>query len=414
MMLEHSFGEYVEGLDRVEASSLPLTLRDLKLKEKKIQEDMDEDGSTPFDFKDGKIGSITLKPGWMGSVEVVATNIVLNLAFNPMKAMRRAMGPEDPQGGPPSPQNRDMPPMQMQPPPPRPPRYCANHDTSEKRIKGEPRERECMGCHIKLQTSYTEFSLCPNCSDGQQRCMICGANAPTAGSYVPQGALPTGGQGQDRDAAYKSRAHLPFPEADLPPPPPRGRGPAGGGDRSERSLGGYGGYERGGAPPPPPPPPGGPDRNRSMDMQRPLETQLGYGAPPSPPRGQPYGGGYGPSFQQTGRGAPPGDSSRGQGPPPQGGGYSQRGGPPPPAYNNQDASAWPLHPAGDSGIGAFLNHAQTQASKLFNFGDWSCNARDRAFSSNHEVAFNGEHPPAGQPWMGAPQTQGRQPWQGGA
>ena len=43
-----------------------------------------------------RIGHITITPGWMGTVEVVATNIVLNLAFSPMKAMNNAMK-KDPQ-----------------------------------------------------------------------------------------------------------------------------------------------------------------------------------------------------------------------------------------------------------------------------------------------------------------------------
>merc|ERR1712232_1548097 len=66
-----------------------------------------------------------------------------------------------------------------------PPRFCPRHNTSEKRDKTEPRERECQSCHMKLQTSYEQFTFCPACSDLQRRCMICGDVAQNAGTYMP-------------------------------------------------------------------------------------------------------------------------------------------------------------------------------------------------------------------------------------
>eukprot|EP00439_Symbiodinium_sp_Y106_P069252 s474_g11.t2 len=95
-LLESTFGEFVEGMDRASASSFPMTLQDLNLKEKAIQEELDEDGNFPFDLTSGRIGQVTVSPGWMGNVEVVATGIVLNFTFSPMKAMNNAFRKDDP------------------------------------------------------------------------------------------------------------------------------------------------------------------------------------------------------------------------------------------------------------------------------------------------------------------------------
>lgn len=278
-LLHTTFGEYVEGLHNLDTSKFPLTLRDLKLKPNKIQEELDEDGKFPFDITDGRIGSISVNPGWMGSVEVVATNVVLSFTFSPMKAMRAAMkGPDQEE--------------QVQevarpgpPPPPVPPRYCSMHNSSEQRPKVEPRFRECMSCHLKVQTNYADFTLCPPCSEKEHRCMLCGKNAPQAGSYVP--AITTNAAAGHRN------------EGGLPSPPPggdrydRGRdasdgfgrdGPGRGHDGPGR--GGSYGYGRGtedGLPPPPPPPPRG-GRDRDMrDTDRDLP-------PPGRNAGSSYGG----------------------------------------------------------------------------------------------------------------------------
>lgn len=194
MFLQNTLGEYVSGgFKNIDASKFPLTLRDLKLNEKRIQEDMDEDGSFPFEFSNGKIGSISVNPGWLGGVEVCATDIVLNFSFSAVRAMNWAMKAEEPEEeveeefqmnpmapiAPSAMANQPVPPVLMAP------RYCTAHDTSEKRMKIEPRLQECMGCHTNIQTSYADFTLCPGCSNLQKQCMICGASAPTVGSYVP-------------------------------------------------------------------------------------------------------------------------------------------------------------------------------------------------------------------------------------
>jgi len=286
-ILQRSFGEYVSGFDRMDASSFPLTLRDLQLKEKKIQEELDEDGSFPFDLNTGRIGSITVKPGWMGSVEICATNVVLNLTFSPKKALMNSMRKEDP-GDPHSPVQRDLPPMQ--PPAPVPPRYCPNHDSSEKRPKTEPRFQECQVCQQRIQTNYADFSLCPPCSESTKRCMICGANAPHAGNYVPANTV---------EAANNAGRGINGPNGGCgncpPPPPPRPdtgrgresfrgpreaeRGPPCGADRGMHTVpeDQYGNY---GTDLPPP----SPYDNSSSDMRDP-RSGMYSGRDPKGPRG---------------------------------------------------------------------------------------------------------------------------------
>lgn len=45
-------------------STLPLKLKDLKMREKNIQDLLDEDSFFPFDITDGRIGSLSLTPGF--------------------------------------------------------------------------------------------------------------------------------------------------------------------------------------------------------------------------------------------------------------------------------------------------------------------------------------------------------------
>mmetsp|Transcript_59122 Transcript_59122/g.183366 ORF Transcript_59122/g.183366 Transcript_59122/m.183366 type:complete len:419 (+) Transcript_59122:1-1257(+) len=213
--MEDSFGEYVKGgLGSVEASGFPLTLRDLKLNEKKIQEDLEEDGSgMPFDLTSGKIGSISVTPGWRG-VEITATNIVLNLSFSAVKAMAWMMKREDPDEADETAECEEV--LAHLPPPPAPvaPRYCSSHSTSEMRVKTEPRFEECQNCHLRLQTNYSDFAYCPPCSEKLERCMLCGSSAPTAGSYVPaQHLQPAAGVGGE--------FHAPGLVPPALPPPPR-------------------------------------------------------------------------------------------------------------------------------------------------------------------------------------------------
>lgn len=290
-MLQTSFGEYVEGLDKAQGASFPLVLKDLKLKEQKIQEELDEgDGNFPFDITSGKVGSITVSPGWMGTVEVTASNIVLNFAFAPMKAMNKAMNrkneDEDEEDDEPVPQHRlqGMPMQQMQqrgPPPapaaPVPPRYCTMHGTSEQRVKIEPRMVECASCHTTVQTNYSEFTLCPACSEREQRCMLCGKDAPNAGNYMPamtataqttsepapvynavtrqasasqRGRDSFGQNGPSRLSSQAGPSRQQSAGSVLPTPPPAGPPRTPSNVRAEWDWLG----NQGAAPPPPPPP----------------------------------------------------------------------------------------------------------------------------------------------------------------
>jgi len=65
-------------------------------------------------------------------------------------------------------------------------KYCALHHRSEKRPKTDPRIRECTACRVAIETNYAEMTLCPHCSNNQDRCMVCGTStcAPEAPSSL--------------------------------------------------------------------------------------------------------------------------------------------------------------------------------------------------------------------------------------
>lgn len=266
-------------------STLPLKLKDLKMREKNIQDLLDEDSFFPFDITDGRIGSLSLTPGFFGTLEVAVTGIVVNLSFSPMKAMRAAMAPS-PSGsssdsedgnvgghsnrtatasarrhgggsiqGPPQRQWR-QPAWQPVAPAPVPPRYCEEHGHSDKRSKVEPRFKECRGCRLKIQTNYAEFAYCPPCSERERRCMLCGSAASKPGSYIPaasvrqqrpgEGSGPPTCRGSPRDArglaVGRDGQVLP------PPPPPKHmwteETSRAGGYREESSFSVFGDLER--------------------------------------------------------------------------------------------------------------------------------------------------------------------------
>lgn len=316
-MLQTTFGEYVDGLDKAQGASFPLVLKDLKLKAKKIQEEMDDgDGNLPFDITGGKVGSITVSPGWMGNVEVVASNIVLNFAFAPMKAMNKAMNrksDEDEEDNEPVPQQqiqgRSMQQMQAQcsPPPapaaPVPPRYCTRHGTSEQRVKVEPRMVECGSCRTTVQTNYSEFTLCPGCSDREQRCMLCGCSAPNAGNYMPattvtvqppsEPAPTSNGVAREPSVSHRGHESLGFngpskcSHSSVPPPPPAvvpPRTPS-----NVRADWDWVGAQ-GAAPPPPPPPVQAPNGRSSVSggsRQMPLAAPSPQSSSRASPRPNP-------------------------------------------------------------------------------------------------------------------------------
>ncbi|CAK9027517.1 Uncharacterized protein SCF082_LOCUS17955 [Durusdinium trenchii] len=203
--LESTFGEFVEGLDK-QAASFPLTLKDLKLKEKRIQEELDEDGKFPFDLTDGRIGHITVTPGWMGTVEVVASQVVLNFSFSAMKAMNNAMkkdsGARCGEGD----------------------RFCQRHFTSQQREKIDPVMRPCQKCGAQITSTYASMTLCPPCSNTEESCMICGDHAPVASNYIPPKTLSSQPPTMPPGMVY-AMPDKP-PGSTLPPPPPSAQSPS--------------------------------------------------------------------------------------------------------------------------------------------------------------------------------------------
>jgi len=405
-MLQNSFGEYVEGLDKAQGASFPLVLRDLKLKEAKIQQELDEgDGNFPFDITSGRVGSITVSPGWMGTVEVKASNIVLNFAFAPMKAMNKAMNrkDDDSEDDEPVPQHRlqGMPMQQMKqrgPPPapaaPVPPRYCSKHGTSEQRVKIEPRMVECASCHTTVQTNYSEFTLCPACSEREQKCMLCGCSAPNAGNYMP--AMTANAQTPNDVPVFNAGG------------PPVNRQPSVSGQRgqdlsSPSRLTSQGGPSRqqSGNVPPPPPPVGFPPRTPS-NVRADLDWLESKGAPPPPPPPM-LGASNRSSFAPSG----PGGSTRQVNPgsmPPQSSGRAPPGpNPMQPNRQRQQMSMQTNRSQQDKSSGSsLLGYLQNFQIPTLDISSWaSCiNAADMRSYSETET-------PAGA-------SANAQPWRGGA
>lgn len=224
--LKSFFEEYVSGLENVQdgAFSGPLTLKDLTLKVDRINEEIDDVGTCPFSLTDGKIGTLSLKPGWLGGLTICASAVELNLSFSAMKAMQGAMGGngEDPEedyqnqvpwdvqqgmtnGYPPQPQLVNIPKNTAV--------FCSDHDESEKRPKVEPQTRPCQHCKTDLTTNYQDFALCPNCSGNLHKCMICGKAASSSGAICPPAGAGSGApNGQMKNG---------MPNGGPPPPPPQ-------------------------------------------------------------------------------------------------------------------------------------------------------------------------------------------------
>lgn len=187
-VMSHMMDDYVSGLDKADMSQFPVTMRNLTLKPKPINQELED---VPFNLDEGRIGMLVVTPGWMGNVEVQASGINIKLSFDARKAARLAMQP----GEPGSPQaslhaNRDLfltnQPMPPQPPPaPVPPRFCPDHDSSDKRKKREQHDVSCLKCGVTYQTTYDGALLCPPCSDKEKKCLICGKAADTASTYIP-------------------------------------------------------------------------------------------------------------------------------------------------------------------------------------------------------------------------------------
>eukprot|EP00930_Biecheleria_cincta_P000441 TRINITY_DN10093_c0_g1_i1.p1 TRINITY_DN10093_c0_g1~~TRINITY_DN10093_c0_g1_i1.p1 ORF type:complete len:429 (+),score=57.96 TRINITY_DN10093_c0_g1_i1:91-1377(+) len=202
--LNHYFEAWVEGLHRLDCSSFPIVLRNLKIKEERIKEEMDDTGS--FAFVGGTIAQITLNMSWSGEIDVVADGVSLRFSFSPRKWINKQLYPEpedaeDKEED----QENEVPlaiqqklaavPPQAAPQPNVPPRFCVAHNTSEKRPKVEPRSFQCRSCGQPVQTNYAEGALCPKCSDRENRCMCCGAVVKPAAEQSSPSSPPRLQQG---------------------------------------------------------------------------------------------------------------------------------------------------------------------------------------------------------------------------
>lgn len=188
--LNHYFEAWVEGLHRLDCSSFPIVLRNLKIKEQRIKEELDETGA--FDFIGGTIAQITLNMSWSGEIDVVADGVSLRFGFSARKWINKQLYPEPEEAEDNEEDGENEVPIDIQkklaavppqaaPQPNVPPRFCVAHGTSEKRPKVEPRSFQCRACSQPVQTNYAEGALCPNCSDRENRCMCCGSAVKPAG-----------------------------------------------------------------------------------------------------------------------------------------------------------------------------------------------------------------------------------------
>mmetsp|Transcript_23759 Transcript_23759/g.54886 ORF Transcript_23759/g.54886 Transcript_23759/m.54886 type:complete len:229 (+) Transcript_23759:97-783(+) len=164
-MLQGSLADYAD-LGHVDASEFPVTLRNVRLKQDAINRELDADGSQPLELSSGTIGEVTVSPGWMGTLDIYATNVSLQFAVNPMKAMQqRSRGlPEAPRGA-------------MRPPnavAAGRPRFCSQHNSPASRPKGPTFERPCQVCGEAHSTNFLQFAVCPMCSQRRGQCMVCG------------------------------------------------------------------------------------------------------------------------------------------------------------------------------------------------------------------------------------------------
>merc|ERR1711971_459891 len=101
------------------------------------------------------------------------------------------------------------------------PVFCSAHSTSDQRVKKEPEMRECRKCCTRLHTNYAQFTLCPACSAGDGRCMICGSSVPVDGRKEPLPAPPPPATQQDREKMTTAKAARTVSRTptDVPPPP---------------------------------------------------------------------------------------------------------------------------------------------------------------------------------------------------
>mmetsp|Transcript_10720 Transcript_10720/g.17612 ORF Transcript_10720/g.17612 Transcript_10720/m.17612 type:complete len:302 (+) Transcript_10720:54-959(+) len=189
-LLNDALSDYVQkGFDQVETLSFPMVISDIELNTKRLNHAFHD---SPMDLTYGKIGNIRLIPSWMGTLDVVATDIELKFSFSPTKAMRNSMkramdDSEDTALAAAIAASLEDPPKpatelgSCQPCP----RFCCAHDKSEKRMKSNREVKQCSHCGSKVRCSYKGFRLCPWCSDSLQKCTICASPVTQSGKAHP-------------------------------------------------------------------------------------------------------------------------------------------------------------------------------------------------------------------------------------
>merc|ERR1712147_70479 len=122
-----------------------------------------------------------MKMSWLGQIEISASNVVLNLNFTPLKALKAALLPESTEDEGYAHSMKDLrtpehwtsilggkasPPQVL-------PRFCVEHRKRHARKLAEARASNCARCRVRLQTNYVECTLCTNCSARENMCLIC-------------------------------------------------------------------------------------------------------------------------------------------------------------------------------------------------------------------------------------------------
>lgn len=201
-ILKSIFDEFVAGLDdniKCSESSGLVDLWDLRIREQKVHDMFADATASPIEFIDGKIGTMQMKMKWFdGRIEIAASNVVLNLNFTPLKALKAAILPDSTPEGfahrvPADLRRADhwSAVLSGRPSPPQAhPRFCYLHRRKTDRKIGEVRSGQCVRCKVRLQTNYDECQLCAVCSVRENCCLICGKE--TSGDPIEPQRLTDG------------------------------------------------------------------------------------------------------------------------------------------------------------------------------------------------------------------------------
>lgn len=91
-VLKHFLDTYISGLDNIDCSTLEgVTLRDLKLKDERIAQGNEGQEDSPLQLVAGSVGMLQLKALELGKLQIVASEVVFDFSFSPMKALQQAV-----------------------------------------------------------------------------------------------------------------------------------------------------------------------------------------------------------------------------------------------------------------------------------------------------------------------------------